>query len=69
VSIEPSIADLVDSTSVLTDWSAYRKCPICGALSGAACEAMYARIVEGRQEGGPAVLRIAHGARRWKSGR
>lgn len=71
MSIEPGIAGMVEriNAEALTDWDAYRKCPTCGALTGEACFAMYARVENGRPAGGRKRLTIAHGHRRTRSGR
>jgi hypothetical protein len=69
VTIEPGIAGLIMATEVLTDWTRYRKCPICGAGTGHACFSMYARIHGGQTEGGPQLLTVAHGSRQTRRGR
>lgn len=70
MSIEPSLASVVGLHDlVVTDWSAYRACPICRSQPGLACEAMYARVENGHPTGERKELRIAHGARHRRSGR
>jgi hypothetical protein len=63
--IEPGISDLVGDVLAesLTDWSAYRTCPTCGAAVGAACTSMYSAIIEGRPDGDRKKLAIAHARR------
>lgn len=70
MSIEPSIADLVRcSEVVVTDWGRYRACPICKAAPGQACRAMFSAVRDGRPDGPPKVLAIAHGFRKHRGGR
>ncbi len=72
MSLEPGIAGLVvEATSALVapDWTAYRTCRICKAETGKPCVARYGRVVNGRTEGGPQTLTIAHGHRKRLSGR
>jgi hypothetical protein len=70
VSIEPGLADLVDvGPDVVTDWDAYRTCPICRAAIGERCFAMFAAVVDGQTAGPRKRLTVPHGSRRRRRGR
>lgn len=50
-------------------WADYRKCPTCAAETGAACVALYSKIIEGQPGGDRALLPRAHGHRQRRAGR
>lgn len=64
--IETGTADLPE---VVTDWSTYRLCPICRAETGQPCVAAASTVRDGRPDGPPQVLTIAHGFRKHARGR
>jgi hypothetical protein len=72
VSIEPDLAAAVhrvDAAIVAPEWASYRLCPICKAAPGEACKSMFSAVRDGRPDGPPRVLNIAHGYRRRRAGR
>lgn len=73
MSIEPEIAATVDrvlaAEIIAPLWSDYRRCPICRAEPGQACRAMYSTVRDGRPDGPPQPLNIAHGFRERRRGR
>jgi hypothetical protein len=69
MTIEPGIAGMITDPAVVVDFSRYGTCRICKAEPGKPCVARYGRIVDGRTEGGPQVLNVAHGHRKRLHGR
>jgi hypothetical protein len=69
MSLEPGLADLVDAAMIVApDWGHFRACPICKAPPGKACTAMFSAVRDGRPDGPPKVLSIAHGYRKRRRG-
>jgi hypothetical protein len=51
-----------------TNWHALRKCPVCHANTGYACEALHEGVENGRPTGLPTQLELPHKARAWRTG-
>lgn len=72
MSIEPGIADLVEAfegRAAAPDWARYGLCPICRAVTGAACVSMSSSVAGGRPVGPRRELPVAHASRRVLRGR
>lgn len=69
MSVEPGISWHVEQALSMTDWSVYRKCRICRAEIGEACEALYSRVENGAPAGARRELLVPHGFRQRRRGR
>lgn len=52
----------------LTDWGAYRRCPVCGQETGQPCVALSGAVEGGQPNGVLTRLETAHSKRHRKSG-
>jgi hypothetical protein len=53
----------------VTDWAAWRKCPVCHARTGDACRSLSGTVTNGRPDMVVTNLPRPHTTRRMRSGR